>query len=125
MVCTRQHILLGWQNKKKKYVGGACGKMGGEEGRGACLVLVRNLREREGLENLGVEEILKKRVGCGLDWSGSEYGQVVGSCECRNEHSDSIKRGKSLANLYIASFSKILLHEISNSVSRSVDQLFS
>ena len=41
--------------------------MGGVEGRGACLVLVRNLREREGLENLGVEEILKKRVGCGLD----------------------------------------------------------
>jgi len=26
----------------------------------------------------------------GLDWSGSEYGQVAGSCECGNEPAGSI-----------------------------------
>jgi hypothetical protein len=31
-------------------------------------------------------------VGYGLDGSGSQLGQVVGSCEYGNEPSDSIKR---------------------------------
>jgi hypothetical protein len=33
---------------------------------------------------------------CGLDWAGSEYGQVAGACECGNEPSGSIKRGEFL-----------------------------
>jgi len=34
--------------------------------------------------------------GLGLDRSGSEYGQVVGSCECGNEPTGSIKCGEFL-----------------------------
>jgi hypothetical protein len=34
--------------------------------------------------------------GHGLDLSGSEKGQVAGSCECGNEYSDSIKCGEIL-----------------------------
>jgi len=30
----------------------------------------------------------------GLDWAGSEQGQVEGSCECRNEAYVSIKYGE-------------------------------
>jgi hypothetical protein len=30
---------------------------------------------------------------CGLDWSGSGWGQVESSCECGNESSGSIKTG--------------------------------
>ena len=33
-------------------------------------------------------------VGHGLDWSGSEYGQVAGCCECGNEPLGSIKCGE-------------------------------
>jgi len=38
-----------------------------------------------------------REVGCGgheLDRSGSEYGQVAGTCECGNEPLGSIKCGK-------------------------------
>ena len=36
-------------------------------------------------------------VGCGiLDWIAVDQGQVVGSCECSNEHSVSIKCGEFL-----------------------------
>ena len=34
--------------------------------------------------------------GHGLDWSGSGQGQVVGTCECGNETSGSIKCGEFL-----------------------------
>jgi len=37
-----------------------------EERRDACMVLVGKLRETDRLENLGVENILKKHVG--VDW---------------------------------------------------------
>jgi hypothetical protein len=38
---------------------------------------------------------LHKRYGVhGLDLSGSEYGQVVDSCECGNESPSSIKCGE-------------------------------
>ena len=33
-------------------------------------------------------------VGHGMDWSGSRWGQVTGSCECGNELSGSIKCGE-------------------------------
>ena len=33
-----------------------------------------------------------QEVGCGLDQAGSGQGQVVGSCDCGNEPSGSIKR---------------------------------
>jgi len=38
-----------------------------EERKVHALFWWRNLRERDRLENLGVENILKKHVGCGLD----------------------------------------------------------
>jgi hypothetical protein len=34
--------------------------------------------------------------GYGLDWAGSGLRQVVGTCECGNEASDSIKCGEFL-----------------------------
>jgi hypothetical protein len=34
--------------------------------------------------------------GYGLDWAGSGYIQVAGTCECGNEPSGSIKRGEFL-----------------------------
>jgi len=37
-------------------------------------------------------------VGCGghgLDWSGSAWGQVAGTCEYGNEPSGSVKYGES------------------------------
>jgi hypothetical protein len=35
---------------------------------------------------------LRDRMGwCGLDWSGSQYGQVESSCECSNERTGSRK----------------------------------
>jgi hypothetical protein len=37
--------------------------------------------------------------GHGLDWSGSGLGQVVGTCECSNERSDSTKCGECLDQL--------------------------
>jgi len=58
------------------------------------------------LEDLGVDGrmmldnikwILKKWVGrYGLDWSGPEWGQVAGCCECCKEPSCSIKCGECL-----------------------------
>ena len=35
----------------------------------------------------------------GLDWAGSGEGQVAGACECGEEPSGSIKRGKFLDQL--------------------------
>jgi len=58
----------------------------------------RNLRERDHLGDPGVDGriilrwILRKwDVGYGLDRAGSGWEQVVGICECGNEHSGSIK----------------------------------
>jgi len=61
---------------------------------GAHRVCWRNLRERDNLENLLRREDACSRRGIerhGLDYSGSEQGQLPGACECGNEHSDSIK----------------------------------
>ena len=48
----------------------------------------------------GWEENIKmdlKEVGCGcMDWIELAKGQVVGTCECGDEHSNSIKFGKFL-----------------------------
>ena len=51
-----------------------------------------NLRERDQLEDLGVDGKIKMDLyeegwGHGLDLSGSGQTQVAGSCECSNEHS--------------------------------------
>jgi hypothetical protein len=46
-----------------------------------------NLRERNYLEDLGVEGKMDNQEagwGHGLDSSGSGQGQLVGSCECGN-----------------------------------------
>ena len=53
-------------------------------------------RPRRRLEgNTKTYVIFKKCDGVyGLDWSGSGYGQVTGSCKCGNEPSGSIKRGE-------------------------------
>ena len=60
-----------------------------------------NLREREHFEDLGVDGRIKLKCifrkwdgRHGLDLSGSGLGQVVGSCECGNEPSGSIKCGE-------------------------------
>ena len=48
----------------------------------------RNRREENikmGLRNIGSGHV--------MDWSSSVQGQVVGSCECGNEHLDSINCG--------------------------------
>jgi hypothetical protein len=57
-----------------------------------------NLRERDHLEDSGIYKkiilkwLFRKVDGRhGLNWSGSEQGQVTGSCKCGNEHSGSIK----------------------------------
>jgi hypothetical protein len=68
--------------RREKHTGSRCGK----------------LKERHDLQELEVDgtimlkEIFKKSDRrCGLDLSGSGYGQVVGSCECGNEPPGSIK----------------------------------
>ena len=73
-------------------------KYGGEER--LIQVLVGKLRERDRLENPGVDAriILKKdiqEVGCG-DMTGSSWLRMVtdgGNCESGNERSGSIKYG--------------------------------
>jgi hypothetical protein len=39
-----------------------------------------------------------KGGGCGLDGTGSGYGQVTGSCECGKEPTGSIKAGNFLTS---------------------------
>jgi hypothetical protein len=55
------------------------------------------------LEDIGLNwRIILKYIfkkpdgGYRLDWSGSEYGQVTGSCKCGSEPSGFIKRGEFL-----------------------------
>ena len=63
----------------------------------------RNLREREHLEDPGIDgriilRLISRKwdVGHGLDRAGSGYGQVSGTCECGNEPSGFIKCGEFL-----------------------------
>jgi hypothetical protein len=51
----------------------------------------------------------------GLDWAGSGYGQVAGTCECGNELSGSIKFGEFLDELQrmVSSSRRTLLHGVS------------
>ena len=63
-----------------------------------------NLRERDHLENPGVDVRIVLRWifrkwgggGCAVDRAGSGEGQVAGTCECGNEPSGSIKCGEFL-----------------------------
>ena len=62
-----------------------------------------NLREGAHLKDLGVDEriifkwVLEKwDAGHGLDRSGSEQGQVAGSCKCGNKHLGFIECGEFL-----------------------------
>jgi len=71
--------------------------------RGVYRALVGNLRERDHLGDPGIDRRIILRsvfgkwdVGCGLDGAGSGQGQVAGTCECGNEHSDSIQCGEFL-----------------------------
>ena len=57
-----------------------------------------NRRERDHLGSLGVDGLIMLEWisrewmwVCGLEWAGTGYGHVAGSCECGNEHSGSIK----------------------------------
>ena len=74
---------------------GACCAVG--EKRSAYKILSQSLKERNGLEHLGVHWrmilkcVLKKRAGggvveCGLDTFDSEYVSVAGSCERSSGH---------------------------------------
>ena len=62
----------------------------------------RNLRERDHLEDPGVDARILRWIfkewdrGHGLDRSGSGYGQVAGTCECGYGPSGSIKCGEFL-----------------------------
>jgi hypothetical protein len=49
-------------------------------------------------ERIIIKWIFKKwhEKGHGLDWSGSGYGQLAGTCDCGNGPSGSIKCGKFL-----------------------------
>jgi hypothetical protein len=69
--------------------------------KGAYRVLVENSEERRqlGRQRRRWEDNIKldpgeEVWGHGLDRSGSEYGPVVGSCECGNEPSGSLKCGE-------------------------------
>ena len=62
-----------------------------------------NLREREHLEDPGIDGnrilrwiITMWNVGVWTGSTGSGWGQVVGTCECGNEPSGSIKCGEFL-----------------------------
>ena len=68
------------------------------DGTGAYRCSVRRPEEREHLGDLGVDGrivlkwILKNGMRRhGLDYSVSGWGQLAGTCECGNEHSDFIK----------------------------------
>ena len=63
----------------------------------------RNLRERDHLEDTGVDRRIILRwifrkwdMGYGLDGCGSGLGQVTGTCKCGYEQSGSIKCGELL-----------------------------
>jgi hypothetical protein len=52
--------------------------------------------------------------GYGLDWAGSGYIQVTGTCESGNEHSGSINAGNFLTSWKPVRFSRrTLLHGVS------------
>jgi len=83
------------------------------ESRGYTDFWCGNLRARDHLEDPGVDGRIVLRPnfstwngGYGLDLAGSRQRQVVGTCECGNESSGSIKCGVSLSR-------GILFHEVS------------
>jgi len=99
MICISHQILFGWSDREEW------------DGRGIKRIWGRvelyigfwwgNLREGDHLENPGLDgRILLRWIfrkwdvgegGGGLDWSGSEWRQVAGTCKCGKEPSDSIK----------------------------------
>jgi hypothetical protein len=74
------------------------------EGRGTYRILVGRPEGRRPLgrprrrweDNIKMDLQEVEMWGNGLDLYGSGQGQVVGSCECGNEPSGSIKRGEFL-----------------------------
>jgi len=73
------------------------------EMRGVYRVLRGNLKERDHLEDPGLDGRITLRwlfrnwdIGVGLDRASSGYGQLASTCECGNEHSCSVKCGEFL-----------------------------
>ena len=111
-------------------MGGACCTYGGEE---RCIkgFWWGNLKQRDHLEDPGLDgrTILrwlfsKWNVGNGLDWSGSGYGQVAGTCKYSDDYSGSIKCGNFLTSCEPVSFSRrTLLRGVSKYVSKQSSRL--
>jgi hypothetical protein len=69
--------------------------------RGVYRILVGKPEERDCSGNPGIDGRITlrwifRKWGYGLNQTGSGYGQVMGTCECSNEPSGSIKRGEFL-----------------------------
>ena len=82
---------------QKNQMGGASSAYGGDEKRiqGFGRETSGKVRTRTGLsqmwDNIKIDLQEVKFWGIGLDRSGSGQGQVMGTCECGNEHLGSIK----------------------------------
>jgi hypothetical protein len=92
------NIIRVIKSRRMEWAGHA--RMG--ETRGAYRFWWGNLRKRDHFEDLVLDGriiitwILNQLGGRGLDLSGTEWGQVAGSCEGGNEPSDPIKCGEFL-----------------------------
>jgi hypothetical protein len=70
------------------------------------------IQRRSWVDKIRMDYAKYRMMLCGLDWSGSEQGQVESSCECGNELSGSIKFWESVDWLYNWS-SSAQLHTVS------------